>query len=75
TIQTPNMLARTFITYVAVAAVAFVSMTSAAPTVHTGLTLPAVAQIMDGPDFLPVPKEMFPMCCLHNIAACCISVQ
>ncbi|KAF8978168.1 hypothetical protein BGZ46_006765, partial [Entomortierella lignicola] len=55
------MLARTYITYVAVAALALVSMTSAAPTAAA----PAV------PDFLPVPKELFPMCCLHSIAACC----
>ncbi|KAF9272372.1 hypothetical protein BGZ88_004871, partial [Linnemannia elongata] len=72
----PDMFARTYITYVAVAALALVAMTSAAPAADAGIpTLAAVAQEMPGPDFLPVPKEMFPMCCLHNIAACCISQQ
>ncbi|KAF8954622.1 hypothetical protein BGZ46_002867 [Entomortierella lignicola] len=54
----PIMLARIYVAYVAVAALALVSMTSAAPAIL---------------DFLPVPKELFPMCCLHNIAACCIN--
>ncbi|KAF9129760.1 hypothetical protein BG015_004097, partial [Linnemannia schmuckeri] len=58
------MLARTYITYVSVAVIALVSMTSAAPAVPVA---PADAAI---PDFLPVPKASFPMCCLHNIAAC-----
>ncbi|KAF9283039.1 hypothetical protein BGZ88_010683 [Linnemannia elongata] len=66
------MLARTYIAYVAVAALALVSMTSAAPA-GGHVTLAAVAEEMAGPDFLPVPKEMFPMCCLHKIAACCVS--
>ncbi len=75
-IQIPNMLARTYITYVAIAAVALVSMTSAAPAGPADiLTTPAVAIEIEGPDFLPVPKAMFPMCCLHKIAACCISDQ
>ncbi|KAG0047951.1 hypothetical protein BGZ90_007743, partial [Linnemannia elongata] len=55
------MFARTYITYVAVAALALVAMTSAAPAADAGIpTLAAVAQEMPGPDFLPVPKEMFP---------------
>ncbi|KAG0043273.1 hypothetical protein BGZ90_009148, partial [Linnemannia elongata] len=53
------MLARTYIAYVAVAALALVSMTSAAPA-GGHVTLAAVAEEMAGPDFLPVPKEMFP---------------
>ncbi|KAF9016183.1 hypothetical protein BGZ52_006050, partial [Haplosporangium bisporale] len=68
------MLARTYITYVAVVAIAIVSMTSAAPTAlaaPAGPTVPAIVEEMEGPDFLPVPKQFFPMCCLHNIAACC----
>lgn len=70
------MFARIYFTYVAVAALALVAMTSAAPAAPGGIaTLAAVPQEMEGPDFLPVPKEMFPMCCLHNIAACCISQQ
>ncbi|KAF9899923.1 hypothetical protein EC991_008142 [Linnemannia zychae] len=70
------MLARTYIAYVAIAAIALVSMTSAAPAAPVAgntVTLAAVAEEMEGPDFLPVPKIMFPMCCLHNIVACCIS--
>ncbi|KAF9123609.1 hypothetical protein BGW39_008823 [Mortierella sp. 14UC] len=70
------MLARTYITYVTIAALALVSMTSAAPAGPADIaTLAAVPQEMEGPDFLPVPKAMFPMCCLHKIAACCISEQ
>ncbi|KAG9071620.1 hypothetical protein KI688_005833 [Linnemannia hyalina] len=65
------MFARTFITYVAIAALAVVSMASAAPAPPTIRTAPAVAQTMDGPDFLPVPKEMFPMCCHYKIDSCC----
>ncbi|KAG0013713.1 hypothetical protein BGZ81_000870 [Podila clonocystis] len=57
------MLARTYITYAAVAALALVSMTSAAPAIVEG---------PDVPDFLPVPKQYFPICCQNNIAACCI---
>ncbi|KAF9539246.1 hypothetical protein EC957_005624, partial [Mortierella hygrophila] len=67
----PNMLARTFITYVAVSTLAVVSITSAAPAPPTIPTVPAVVQTMDGPDFLPVPKEMFPMCCIYKIDSCC----
>ncbi|KAK3813828.1 MAG: hypothetical protein JOS17DRAFT_761057 [Linnemannia elongata] len=71
------MFARTYITYVAVAALALVAMTSAAPAAPgSGIaTLAAVAEEMDGPDFLPVPKEMFPMCCHYKVDACCFSAQ
>ncbi|KAF9992024.1 hypothetical protein BGZ79_003618, partial [Entomortierella chlamydospora] len=53
------MLARTYIAYVAVAVIALVSMTNAAP---------AEAAV---PDFLNVPREDFPACCQAEIAACC----
>ncbi|KAG0328058.1 hypothetical protein BG000_000658 [Podila horticola] len=72
------MLARTYITCVAVAAIALVSMTSAAPAPPAppaSNSVAAVEEIMEGPDFLPVPKQFFPMCCLHGIDACCISRQ
>ncbi|KAF9974765.1 hypothetical protein BGZ73_001791, partial [Actinomortierella ambigua] len=77
------MLARTFITYVAVAAVALFSVANAAPVdpaappaeLPTNIkTLEAEPQEMPGPETLPVPKEMFPMCCLHRIDACCLDV-
>ncbi|KAG0289154.1 hypothetical protein BGZ97_006563, partial [Linnemannia gamsii] len=68
------MLARTYITYVAVAALALVSMTSAAPAGAADIpTVAAVAEVMQGPDFLPVPKELYPLCCIHNIPDCCFS--
>ncbi|KAF9402857.1 hypothetical protein BGX21_008367 [Mortierella sp. AD011] len=51
------MRVQTYIACIAAAALALVSMTSAAPAI---------------PEFLPVPKEDFPMCCLHNVAACCL---
>ncbi|KAK3817741.1 MAG: hypothetical protein J3Q66DRAFT_388220 [Benniella sp.] len=38
-------------------------------------TVAAVAQELAGPDFLSVPKEMFPLCCVHKIAACCYCEQ
>jgi hypothetical protein len=66
------MLARTYIAYVAIAAIALVSMTSAAPAGSADITtIAAVAQELEGPDFLSVPKEIFPLCCIHKIAACC----
>ncbi|KAF9359774.1 hypothetical protein BGX34_008159 [Mortierella sp. NVP85] len=72
----PNMLARSYITYIAVAAVALVSMTSAAPAAPAKIPkVSAVAQELPGPDFLSVPKEMFPLCCVHKIAACCYGEQ
>ncbi|KAK3804838.1 MAG: hypothetical protein J3Q66DRAFT_446187 [Benniella sp.] len=67
------MLARTYIACVAIAAVALVSMTSAAPAGSADITtIAAVAQELEGPDFLPVPKDIFPLCCIHKIADCCL---
>ncbi|KAG0255731.1 hypothetical protein DFQ27_006100 [Actinomortierella ambigua] len=72
------MLARTYITYVAVAAVALVSVAQAAPAVTPEApnldkvpTLNAVAEEVEGPATLPVPKEFYPLCCIHKIKACC----
>ncbi|KAG0077607.1 hypothetical protein BGZ93_000436, partial [Podila epicladia] len=66
------MLARTYITYAAIATVSLISMDSAAPAVSKVIAnIAAVAQEMKGPDFLPVPKKMFPMCCIHKITDCC----
>ncbi|KAG0271159.1 hypothetical protein BGZ96_005949, partial [Linnemannia gamsii] len=68
------MLARTYITYVAVAVFAIVSMTSAAPTVPADVpALAAEAQEIISSDFLQVPKEMSPKCCAAKISPCCIS--
>ncbi|KAF9345879.1 hypothetical protein BGX34_004387, partial [Mortierella sp. NVP85] len=66
------MLARSYITHIAVAVVVLVSMTSVAPAAPVKIpTVAAVAQELAGPDFLSVPKEMFPLCCVHKIASCC----
>ncbi|KAF8926236.1 hypothetical protein BGZ47_002835 [Haplosporangium gracile] len=67
------MLARTCITYVAIVAVGLISMASAAPAVPEVTFVDAVPQKLSGPDFLPVPKELFPLCCIHKISECCYS--
>ncbi|KAF9160280.1 hypothetical protein DFQ26_005710 [Actinomortierella ambigua] len=71
------MLARTYITYVAVAAIALVSVVRAAPAVNPEAPnldsvrkLEAVAQEIEGPATLPVPKELFPLCCIRKIEPC-----
>jgi len=56
------MLARTYITYVAVAALALVSMTNAAPVISD----PVI------PGFLPGSEQYFVACCVQNVAACCV---
>ncbi|GJJ71835.1 hypothetical protein EMPS_04192 [Entomortierella parvispora] len=65
------MLTRTCLTYVAIVAIGLISMTSAAPAEPKVITVEAVPQKLDGPESLPVPKELFPLCCIHNIDACC----
>ncbi|KAF9203969.1 hypothetical protein BGZ59_001341 [Podila verticillata] len=59
------MLAHTYITYVAVAALALVSMTSAAPVTPA----PVI------PGFLPGTEQYFVACCVQNVAACCVKNQ
>ncbi|GJJ71571.1 hypothetical protein EMPS_03921 [Entomortierella parvispora] len=68
------MFARTCLTYVAIAAVALISMASAAPTdpAPEVTYVDAIPQELSGPDFLPVPKELFPLCCIHKITECCL---
>ncbi|KAF9966299.1 hypothetical protein BGZ73_001076 [Actinomortierella ambigua] len=78
--NTSSMLARTFITYVAVAAVALFSVANAAPVDPAAppelpadiKTLEAEPQEMEGTDFVSVPKMFFPICCQQGVRACCI---
>ncbi|KAF9369502.1 hypothetical protein CPB97_003555 [Podila verticillata] len=65
------MLARTCITYVAIIAVGLISMASAAPADPTPKVLEAIPQTLGGPEFLSVPRHLFPLCCVHGIDECC----
>lgn len=67
------MLARTCITYIAIVAIGLISMASAAPAEVKADVVDAVPQKLSGPDFLPVPRELFPLCCVHSIAECCFT--
>ncbi|KAG0347713.1 hypothetical protein BG004_007124 [Podila humilis] len=65
------MLARTCITYIAIVAVGLISMANAAPGAPAPEVIEASPQALGGPEFLSVPRHLFPLCCVHGIDDCC----